>query len=145
METSLAPHPAQQARDAGVSAAGLTVADDAVAIAIATALALPVATVHAAPNAAITAQGMAGTVIGVVKEAARGEYLDGARVTLDGRQVASQRDGSFRLGGIAPGRYTLHVDYLGYQPQQVEIEVDGNQGLHVDVTLVSTTALRPMM
>lgn len=35
METSLAPHPAQQARDAGVSAAGLTVADDAVAIAIA--------------------------------------------------------------------------------------------------------------
>lgn len=112
----------------------------AVAIAIATALALPVATVHAAPNAAITAQGMAGTVIGVVKEAARGVYLDGARVTLDGRQVASQRDGSFRLGGIAPGRYTLQVDYLGYQPQQVEIEVDGNQGLHVDVTLVSTTA-----
>ena len=112
----------------------------AVAIAIATALAFPVATVHAVPNAAITAQGMAGTVIGVVKEAARGVYLDGARVTLDGRQVSSQRDGSFRLSGITPGRYTLHVDYIGYQPQQVEIEVDGNQGLHVDVTLVSTTA-----
>ena len=85
----------------------------AVAIAIATALAFPVATVHAVPNAAITAQGMAGTVIGVVKEAARGVYLDGARVTLDGRQVSSQRDRSFRLSGITPGRYTLHVDYIG--------------------------------
>lgn len=35
METSVAPHPIQQARDAGVSAVGLPVADDAVAIAIA--------------------------------------------------------------------------------------------------------------
>ncbi|MQP74575.1 TonB-dependent receptor [Stenotrophomonas sp. MYb238] len=112
----------------------------AVATAIAAALAFPAATAHAGSAAAVTAEGMAGTVIGVVKEAARGVYLDGARITLDGRQVASQRDGSFRLGGIAPGRYQLHVDYIGYQPQDIEIEVGEGLGLRVDVTLLSTTA-----
>lgn len=111
----------------------------AVATAIAAALAFPAA-VHASSAAAVTAEGMAGTVIGVVKEAARGVYLDGARITLDGRQVASQRDGSFRLGGIAPGRYQLRVDYIGYQPQDIEIEVGNGQGLRVDVTLLSTAA-----
>ncbi len=112
----------------------------AVATAIAAALVLPVASAHASAAQTIISEGMAGAVVGVVKEATRGVYLDGARITLDGRQVNSQRDGSFRLNGIATGRHRLRVDYIGYQPQEIDVEISEGSGLRVEVTLVSTTA-----
>ncbi|WP_158497848.1 TonB-dependent receptor [Pseudoxanthomonas suwonensis] len=110
----------------------------AVATAIATVLALSAHPVNAQPAPSVAEEGNAGTVIGQVKEATRGVYLDGARVTLNGTQVVTQRDGSFRITGVASGRYRLSVDYLGYQPQEVEIEVGGSRGVRVDVTLRST-------
>jgi len=114
----------------------------AVAVAIAAALALSSPQSARAQQSApsVAEEGAAGTVVGQVKEAARGVYLDGARVTLNGTQVATQRDGSFRIAGVAPGRYRLRVDYIGYQPQEVEVEVGTSRGVRVDVTLLSTTS-----
>lgn len=112
----------------------------AVATAIAAVLAVSVVPAHAQSTPSIVEQGSAGTIIGQVKEAARGVYLDGARITLDGQQVSSQRDGSFRLSGIRAGRHRLHVDYIGYQPQEIDIELGDDSGLRIDVILLSTTA-----
>ncbi|MEJ5208007.1 TonB-dependent receptor [Denitratimonas sp. CY0512] len=111
-----------------------------IAIAVATALTLTVPTPATAQPAApaITAEGTAGTVTGYIKEAARGVYLDGALITLNGSEAVTQRDGSFRIHGVAPGQYTLRVDYLGYQGRDVVIEVGSERGVRVDVELSST-------
>ncbi|MCR6662590.1 MAG: TonB-dependent receptor plug domain-containing protein [Luteimonas sp.] len=114
-----------------------------IAAAIATALSFA----HVAPASAQTAssivmsEGVAGTVIGRVKESSRGVYLDGAVITLNGSQAITQRDGSFRITGVAPGRHTLRVDYLGFQAQDIAIEVGESQGLNVEIELRSTNAV----
>jgi len=114
----------------------------AVATAIAAVLALSVPRPAQAQDTAtsVVEEGAAGTIIGRIKESARGVYLDGARITLNGSQTSSQRDGGFRISGVAPGRYRLLVDYVGYQPQEIEVEVGSARGLRVDVTLTSSVA-----
>ena len=111
-----------------------------VATAIAIALASPVMPAHAQSAPIITQASSAGTVIGQVKEAASGVYLQGARVTVDGKQVVTERDGSFRLSGLAPGRYNVTVEFLGYQPRQFDVEVDATSGVRVELSLHSNTA-----
>lgn len=112
----------------------------AVATAIAIVLALPAAPAHAQSAPIIAQAGSAGTVVGQVKEAASGVYLQGARVTVDGKQAVTERDGSFRIVGLAPGRHHVTVDFLGYQPREFDVEVDASSGLRVDLALHSTTA-----
>lgn len=111
----------------------------ATAIAYALALSYSLPAQAQSPQSSVTEEGTAGTVIGRIKEASRGVYLDGARVTLNGTQVVTQRDGSFRIANVSPGRHRLQVDYIGYQPQEMEIEVGASRGLRVEITLRSTT------
>lgn len=95
--------------------------------------------------AEVRAQGSEGIVFGHVRETVRGASLPGARVTIDGRETASASDGSFRIGGLAPGRYTLVVDYLGYDRASAEVVVTQGSGARVEVTLVSTLAADSVM
>jgi TonB-dependent receptor len=114
-----------------------------IAAAIATVLAVSTTVpAHAQQQSATVSQdAAAGTVIGRVKESTRGVYLDGARVTLNGYQAITQRDGGFRIAGVAPGRYTLQVDYIGYETQDVDVVVGDTRGASVEVTLRSTVAI----
>ncbi len=83
---------------------------------------------------------MANTIVGKVSEASRGVSLEGAIVTVDGRQVSTDREGIFRVSGLAPGRYPLQVDYLGYVRHQSEVVVGDTRGARVEVALRSTVA-----
>lgn len=82
----------------------------------------------------------AGSFAGTVKEAARGIFLEGARIQLNGSITTTDREGRFRVGGLQPGRYPVLVDFVGYQPQRFEIEIRDSAGAQADVTLVSTAA-----
>ncbi len=112
-----------------------------IAIAIAAAISLSYAPTSLAQSnePTVSASGAPGTITGSIKEAARGVYLQGARITVDGKQAVTERDGSFRIVGLAPGRHRLTVDFLGYQPQDLEVEVSASAGARVDMTLYSTT------
>ncbi|WP_083537632.1 TonB-dependent receptor [Pseudoxanthomonas mexicana] len=112
----------------------------AITTAIAAVLALTAAQAAHAQQGATTvlAEGASGIVTGQVKEAARGVYLDGARVTLNGFQTTTERDGSFRIAGLSPGKYRLAVDYIGYQPQEIDVEIGAGKHASVDVVLRST-------
>lgn len=83
---------------------------------------------------------MANAIVGKVSEATRGVSLEGAIVTVDGRQVATDREGIFRITGLAPGRYALQVDYLGYVRHQSDVDVGTTRGARIDVALRSTVA-----
>jgi len=113
-----------------------------IAAAIASALSFAWSQPASAQAVATAAMGelAAGTIVGHVKESSRGVYLGGALVTLDGTQVSTQRDGSFRITGVQPGRHVLRIDYLGYQGRDVEVDVGGAVGTRVEVELTRSGA-----
>ena len=115
-----------------------------IAIAIAAALFVPATPVLAQTTSADSLALMASSVVGQVREATRGVSLEGAIVTVDGRQVSTDREGFFRVTGLAPGRYPLQVDYLGYTRHQSDVEVGDTRGAQVEVTLRSTVAATDM-
>jgi len=95
---------------------------------------------NAADPAPVSATQSAGVLSGQVREAARGSVLEGARVTVAGRVLDTDREGRFSLRGLAPGRYALTVDFVGYASKTVEVEIGAAAGARVDLRLVSTTA-----
>lgn len=115
----------------------------AAAIAATLALACP-QPANAQPSSVDTIAAMANTIVGKVSEASRGVSLEGAIVTVDGRQVSTDREGFFRVTGLAPGRYPLQVDYLGYTRHLSDVEVGDPRGAQVEVTLRSTVAATDM-
>ena len=112
--------------------------------AIAAAIALALSALASTPNThaqadvpdALAITGNA--VIGQIKEAGRGVFLDGAVITVDNRQFRSDRNGSFRVTGLRAGTHTLSVDYLGYQPYETDVTISDNHVERLDITLVST-------
>ncbi|MDQ7039660.1 MAG: TonB-dependent receptor [Rhodothermus sp.] len=73
---------------------------------------------------------------GQVREATSGTVLPGANVVLleTGQGTTTDVEGAFRLGPLAPGRYTLQVSFVGYQTLQRSVEV-GSAPLRLTLTL----------
>ena len=65
----------------------------------------------------------AGEITGRVTEATGSVGLQGAivRISETGQTVSTSRDGSFRLGNVPAGDFTLVVDYLGADAQTREV------------------------
>lgn len=72
----------------------------------------------------------AGTNIeGVVKDAETGDPLFGANIIIVGTSMGAATDmsGKYVIMNVNPGTYTLHVSYIGYIDQKVEITVKANK------------------
>ncbi|MFN3556262.1 MAG: TonB-dependent receptor [Bacteroidales bacterium] len=80
-----------------------------------------------------------GSVSGLVTDATTGEQLPGASVFIRNRPGGASTDiyGSFRLQGVAVGKHTLVVSYLGFETQETEIEIAQGQNVRVDIALQS--------
>lgn len=78
-----------------------------------------------------------GVVTGRVTDSQVGGVLPGAVVRLDGtpRETATNREGVYRLQGVAPGEYTLSVEYLGFEPFASTVSVSGGETVSVDASL----------
>ena len=107
-----------------------------IAMAIAAALSVPTHA-QAQATASDSLAVMASTVIGQVREASRGFALEGAIVTVGGRQVSTDSEGAFRVVGLAPGTHVLRVDYLGYGAYETQISVGDTRGARLDIALNS--------
>jgi len=77
-----------------------------------------------------------GVIKGTVRAA--GQPLAGVKVSADrsrGSQFTHTRgDGSFRIAGLAPGRWTLNVEHLRYESSSRLIEVAGEVTHDLDLT-----------
>lgn len=73
----------------------------------------------------LPAQTGTASITGRVANAATGQYLDRAEVRIDGtqRSVLTDRDGSYTLGGLAPGAYVLEVAYTGLDPERRAVKL----------------------
>lgn len=83
------------------------------------------------------AQGAPGAIAGQVTDAATRAPLAGALVVVAGtpNAVATDRDGRFRISGIAPGPHDLVVTYLGHAEERTSITVPASETLSVTVSM----------
>ncbi len=115
-----------------------------IAVAVSSALSLATATTGIGAETqtgnVVSENVSSGTIVGRIKESSIGASLDGAVISLDGRQAATQSNGEFRITGVAPGRHRITVDYLGYGSRVMDVEVPAASGLRVEFTLNSDTS-----
>src|SRR5207302_6953469 len=82
------------------------------------------------------AQERRGTITGRVMDASQG-VLPGARVELQptGKSTVSDGHGEFTITDIPPGKYTLAVSYVGFEPYSTEVTVTGEAAQRVEAVL----------
>jgi len=73
----------------------------------------------------VAQNGSNGSIHGQVSNAATRNNLQGARITLikQGTETLSARDGTFEFSGLAPGIYSLTIDYPGLDSATREVTV----------------------
>ena len=88
------------------------------------------------------ASGPAGTVSGIVRDAATGEGLPGANVQLASSSFGGATDvtGRYEIAGVPPGSYELVVTFTGYDSASAPIEL-GASGVVADAELSGSAAL----
>src|SRR5262245_19790345 len=84
----------------------------------------------------LSAQEHKSTVTGRVTDTTHA-VLRGARVELqpNGPNAVSDSDGQFTLSGVAPGKYTLTVSYMGFATFSQDVAVNAGQTVNVDAVL----------
>ena len=80
-----------------------------------------------------------GSVRGAVSNVATAQNLGNVRVRVaeTGRDYMTERDGSFRIEGLAPGRYTLEIEYPGLETKTEAVQVESGRTSTVTVALAS--------
>ena len=76
-----------------------------------------------------------GTVSGTVRDAGTGEALIAVNIIVErGVGTATNLDGYYTLS-LDTGRHSITFSYLGYEPEEFEIEIQAGQNLRLDVAL----------
>ncbi len=102
--------------------------------------------------------GTTGKITGIVTDVRNGEPLIGVNVFIDGTNLGATTDldGNYVILNVPPGRYTLTVQYIGYQEQKVSnvaVSIDltsrqdfqlGEQTLELDEAIV-VEGTRPLL
>lgn len=72
-------------------------------------------------------------ISGTVTDKKSHESLAGAAIFVNGVKYYSDLDGNFIISDITPGKYTVKVELISYQPVEMEIEVQTNQKISIDL------------
>jgi len=105
---------------------------------------LPILFVLLLLPSALSAQGLVQIIRGtVVDEDTRIPLIGASVVVLNSDPIkgsTTDADGKFAIAGVAIGRQTLQVQYLGYEPRLVsEINVGSAREIVLEITLVEST------
>jgi TonB-dependent receptor len=76
---------------------------------------------------------------GTIKDAASKETLYGANIVLVGTGFGASTDwdGNYTIRNVPVGKYTIRVTYIGYKPQEKEIEINSEKTTVFNFSLVS--------
>jgi TonB-dependent receptor len=77
-----------------------------------------------------------GTITGRVTDASQG-VLPGARIELQpsGKSAVSDAHGDFTITDIIPGKYTLTVSYVGFEPFSTDVNITGEAASRVEAVM----------
>src|SRR5215470_2788400 len=92
------------------------------------------------PATAVTAQGGRGSIQGRATDSAGG-VLQGATVTVSpgGARTVTDRNGAFVFRGLAPGSYTVKIDFVGFTTFQESVDIQEGGFVRLDATLQVAT------
>src|SRR4051794_29209441 len=78
-----------------------------------------------------------GTIEGRVVSARNGEYLENARVSVEGTSLETFTDaeGSYRLANVPAGAVRVRAFFTGMTPQTIDVSVMPGQSVNRDITL----------
>lgn len=78
-----------------------------------------------------------GKISGKVTDAVTGETLVGANIIIVGTSLgtASDIEGKYLISSIPEGKHIIKVSYIGYEPQQTEVEIKDNQHIQINFEL----------
>ncbi len=78
-----------------------------------------------------------GSIEGTVRAGDTDEPLPGANVALQNSSLGTTTDpnGTFRLGNVPVGSYTIQISFVGYQAQTRSVTVQANQTTTINVVL----------
>jgi hypothetical protein len=78
-----------------------------------------------------------GSIIGRVRDLDSGQSIEGARVFLQGTSVAAvtEADGSYALGDVHPGTYTVEAQASGYDPTTSPVTIGAGERRDHEVRL----------
>ena len=93
---------------------------------------------------AVAQSAASGTIEGRVLNARNGEYLENARLTVEGTSLETftDTDGSYRLSNVPAGTVKVRVFYTGFPVQSADVAVAPGQRIEHDINL-SATSLKP--
>jgi TonB-dependent receptor len=76
------------------------------------------------------------TIEGRIFDSGRGEYLENARITIEGtkQEVLTDATGYYRIGNVAPGAVTLTVFYTGRATHKEDVSVAPGALVQRDIT-----------
>ncbi len=82
-----------------------------------------------------------GTIKGKVQDADTKESLVGTTILLKGTTIGTitDFDGNYIIPKVAPGKYSLIISFISYNPQEIEIEVKANVETVINAELQSAT------
>jgi len=89
-------------------------------------------------------QPMTGAIKGVVRDAAAGSPIVGARVSAGTVSSYTDSAGAYTLGGLAAGTYTITADASGYVQDSQPAEVLTGQTVTLDLSLDPADTATPM-
>ncbi len=99
----------------------------------------PTHSAHAAEGGGASANQSSGSISGRVKNIATGQYLNNARVSIQGTDFLTFTDesGSYRLAGVPSGAIVMEVFYTGLDEQKVALNVPAGQRVEQNVDLTN--------
>ncbi len=88
-----------------------------------------------------TVMAQTGTVKGTVTDAKNNESLIGTTVMIKGTTIGTTTDfdGNYLIPKVQPGKHTLVVSFISYDPQEMEIEVKADEEKVINIKLESAT------
>lgn len=89
-------------------------------------------------RSSLAASFLLAVLIGNITDKTTGQPMPGVAVSLGTAHAISREDGSYRLGGIKPGRATLMVSSHDVPPQSFTVTV-GKTTSHADIVVCSVT------
>ena len=61
------------------------------------------------------------------------ESLAGAAIFIDGTKYYSDLEGNFAISNLKPGKHTLRVELISYQPAEMEIYLKKGQKINISL------------
>ena len=82
----------------------------------------------------LTSTALAQSISGQIRDANNSSFLNGATVAVEGtnRATTTDREGRYSIRDLAPGTYTVRVNYLGYDPVANTVTITSGAGARVD-------------